>query len=434
MTRQLDQLSAALDRSHNLDAEQAALGGCFLRPALVATLELDPCDFFDPRHKVVWEAMQALERDRVPIDELSVEDVLKRAGRLDAVGGLAYLSQLALRVPTEDSTEHYARIVRDHACRRKLLYLGGSIARLVLDGDDLGEVLGEVQRELSACEPRRVGGGGELGVAAAEECRAIVAELDDVARGRTVGVPTGVTILDAQIGGLPVGVPSVVGARPAMGKSTLALNIALHAARQGGFGVHVLTFEDSRKMFAQRLLSMESGVDVGRVGSRHLEPAETAALMQASDGLRGLKGLHVEHGHGLDARAVARRVRSRRREINTRLVVVDYVQRVPHPDRRLRRHEQLDDSMNVFAELAGQEDLAVLVLSQLTRPERGKEDACPTLEDFKGSGAIEEAGKLIIGLHKSKQQGEIDLLVLKNAQGPQAQVIARWDRAHCRIW
>lgn len=429
----IDQFSRALDRCHNLDAEQSVLGGCFQRPAILAYLELDQGDFADPRHKCIWSALRALEQDRMPVDEIAVEDVLRRVGKLDAVGGLAYLSQLALRCPNESNTEHYARIVREHACRRRLLYLGSGIAVKVLDDLELDEVLGEVQRELTECEPRRLDTGGELGAAAEAECRATVAGLDDVAHGKPVGIPTGVAILDALIGGLPFGVPSVVGARPGMGKSTLALNIALHAARRGGTGVHVVTFEDPRKTFAQRLLAMESGVDVARIRARTLERTETAALAQAADALRDMTGLYVEHGHGLDARTIARRVRSRRRDLDTRLVVLDYVQRIPHPDRRLRRHEQLDDHMNVIAELAGKEDLAVLVLSQLSRPDRGN-DARPTLEDFKGSGAIEEAGKLIIGLHKAQAQGELELLVLKNHQGPKAHVIARWDLPHCRIW
>jgi replicative DNA helicase len=428
-----DDFDEALKRSANIDAEQGAIGGCFRKPAILEYLELDARDFFDPRHQCIWSAMESLKGDRLPVDELSVEDVLKRAGKLDAVGGLAYLSQLALRVPTEDATEHYARIVREHACRRRLLYLAGSIPSRVVANEELDELLGDVGRELAACEPAQRDPGGELGPAAVVECREAVAELDQVARGKTVGVPTGVAILDEHIGGLPVGVPSVVGARPAMGKSTLALNIALHAARRGGFGVHIVTYEDPRKTYAQRLLSMESGVDVARVAARTFDSVESAALMRASDAVRALKGLYVEHGHGLDVRTITRRVRSRRRELGTRLVILDYIQLIPHRDRRLRQHEQIEDNMNALAELAGQEGIAVLVLSQLKRPERGEVHR-PTLDDFRGSGSIEQVGKLIIGLHKAQQQGELELLVLKNHQGPEAQIIARWDRAHCRIW
>lgn len=428
----LDQFSRAMDRCHNLEAEQAVLGGCFFRPDVLSWLELDEGDFFDPRHRAVWRAMQGLAADRVPVDEIAVEDVLKRTGRLEPVGGLAYLSQLALRCPNEDSTAFYANIVREHACRRRLLYLGSGIATKVLEDQELDELLGEVQRELTACEPRRRDAGGELGEAAAEDYRALVSEVDQVARGQTVGVPTGVAILDAQIGGLPDGVPSVLGARPGMGKSTLALNIALYAARTCGYGVHIVTYEDPRKTFAQRLQAMESGVDVMRIRARTVDRQEAAALAQAAESLRQLKGLYVEHGHGLDMRAIVRRVRGRRRELGTRLVVIDYLQRVPHADRRLRRHEQLEDHMDVLAAFAGEENLALLVLSQLKRAE--DRDSRPTLDDFKGSGAIEESGKLIIGLHKAQAVGELELLVLKNAQGPQAQVKASWNRATCRIW
>lgn len=429
MNREFDE---AVQRTRDTDAEAAVIGGCMLKPSILEWLDLEPEAFFDARHQAVWRAIQALRRDRMGVDEVTVASALRASGKLDFVGGPAFIAQLGLRVPTEDNTVYYADVVRENHCTREILYRCATAASRSrsMRGEEL---LADMQRALAETEPHRRDQPLTAGAAAEEELRALLAFLD---RQKTetvsVGIRTGVELLDQETGGIPTGVVSVLAARTGVGKSTLVRNMAQAASAQGG-GAHVLTWEDRRSTFAQRDLADESGVDVKRIRSRDLEGYEVSQLIAAADRLRERKRIVWDHAHGMSAARAIRRVRAMRRELGTRLVVVDYIQLLPAPGRGMKKHEQVEANLNAFAELAGQEDLAVVVVAQLGR-EVEKENRRPRLSDMKDSGAIEQVGKLIIALHPTSNANEIEVLVLKNHQGPKdLLLVARYDAARSRI-
>lgn len=422
----------AVVATRDTDAEAAVIGGCIMKPSILEWLDLDSRAFFDPRHQAVWEAMQGLRHDRVGVDEVTIASALRAIGKLDAVGGAAFIAQLGLRVPTEENTVHYADIVRQNWCTRRVLYGCAEAAARSrsLRGEEL---LADMQRLLAEAEPTQRDQPLTAGAAAEEEIRAVLAFLDRRKAGAvSVGIRTGVELLDAETGGIPTGVVTVLAARTGVGKSTLVRNMAQACAADGG-GVHVLTWEDRRSTFAQRDLADESGIDVKRIRSRDLEGYEVTQLLQAAERLRDRKRIVWDHAHGMTAARAIRRVRAMKRDLGTRLVVVDYIQLLPSPSRGMKRHEQIEVSMNALAELAGQEDIAVVVVAQLGR-EVEKENRRPRLSDMKDSGAIEQVGKLIIALHQDGNPNEIELLILKNHQGPKdRQVVARYDAARSRI-
>lgn len=428
MVTRLDQFDAAHQRSRHLEAEQAVLGGCFLRPEMVGWLDLYPAEFFDPRHQAVWRVMQDLHRDGVAVDEVTVASGLKERG-VEAIS-LAYVSQLGLICPSEDSTEHYARIVHEQAVNRRVLEMAASIpARLCpeISGETL---LADVQRSLSEIETGRGGDSVDVSEAVRDECEAIKRFVD--AGGKYVGVPTGLATLDEKIGGLIVGAPTLLGARPGEGKSTMALNVANNASSLG-FGVHLFTYEDRRNTFAQRQLSYLSGVPVDRIRARTFQRGDLGLLDVAREELLKPRGIELEHAHGMNASTLVRRVRAKRRAIKTRLVIVDYVQLMPAPDRRMKRYEAIGANMNALVELAGKDDLAVLVLSQLGR-DGVRENRQPRMEDFRESGDLEQSAKLILALHsKSRESPTVEVHVLKNHQGEAAVFDVHYSRATCRM-
>lgn len=431
MNREWDEAAA---RSVDLDAEAAVIGGCMIKPSILEWIDLDAEAFFDPRHRLVWEAMMALRGDRVAVDEVTVGSFLTRAGKMDAVGGAAFIAQLGLRVPTEDNTSHYADVVRENWTTRRILYVAGSAASRArtMRGEEL---LADLHRSLAETEPRHRSAPVTAAQAAEHELRAILAFIDRKRDGtESVGIPTDVEALDAETGGIPTGVVTVLAARTGVGKSTMVRNMA-RAAHSRGMGVHVLTWEDRRSTFAQRDLADEADVDVKRIRSRDLEAYEIQQLVKATDRLRERKHIVWDHAHGMRADQAVRRVRALKRDLGTRLVVFDYLQAMPSPAPRsgMKRHEQIELSLNTFAELAGQDDLAVVVVSQFGRAVE-QENRRPRLSDLKDSGAIEQVGKLIIALHHAGVAGELEVLVLKNHQGPaDLRVVARYEPSRSRI-
>lgn len=422
----------ARDLAVDLRAEQAVLGAALNRPAVLDWLELEPEAFWDPRHQHVWRAMRALADARKPVDEITLAAELQQAGRLALVGGQLYLAELGLRMPMSENLPAYADVLRQHLASRRMLLLAASIPSRIRAGVVGEELLSDVQLGLSELEPAASDGDGEWSAAVAGEVRSTVEGVERTARGETAlsTIPLGISHVDARIGGLPIGVPSVLGARPKVGKSSLALCIALAAARRGQ-AVHVITLEDKRSVWTQRALAQVSGIDVRRIAARQLSRDEITALALAGEELAKVRGLRIDHGHGLEVPRLVRMVRARRRDLGTRLVILDYLQLVPHAP-RAKRDEELEAAMNAMAELAGRDDLAVLVVSQFNRS--GEEEGrAPRLSDFRGSGSIEQVGKLILALHPAAGENEVELHVLANHQGPTARFFARWDAPRCWI-
>lgn len=439
MTERAFDLNAAFDdaatRSRHLDAEQAVIGGCLNKPDILGWLELDAAAFFDPRHQAVWGAMQDLLGARVAIDLVTVSARLREDGRFEAIGGEAYLLQLELRCPSTDNIEHYAGVLIENLVNRRVLQIAGAVPSLIRDGDVGADLLSVLQSQLLGAEPSARDTAIDITAAVRKEYEQILVDWEKRAKTGSVdvGVPTGIQRLDADTGGLIIGAPTILGARPGKGKSTLCLNLANHAARLG-YGVHVFTYEDGTRTFAQRQLSFWAGVDVSRIRVRDLDRHEVNLLRAAAEEHHERRPpIALELAHGMPVQTLVRRVRGRRRELKTRLVIVDYLQLIPPPDRRMKRVEFVEENMHGLTDLAGKEDLAVLVVSQLSR-ECEKEGRRPRKSDFRDSGAIEQDGKLMLALHDPGDKNLLEILILKNHQGPGETVIpVHYDRARARI-
>jgi replicative DNA helicase len=424
-------MSAPADRDRQV--EQAVLGGCIVKPDLIDTLDLDREAFASTRHRSIWDAMLAVRRDGGKVDELTIASALRKAKLLDDVGGELYIAEVTLRVPTVANVITYAEILREHAITRRVLALAQSVPDRLESGLTGEDLLSDIQRALSEIDARPRELPVTLGEAVVTEWREIFSFLDRAKNGELPGIPTGIASLDDLTGGLPRGSPIVFGARPGEGKSTLALCVARHAASLG-IGVHVFTYEDRRPAYAQRQLAAHADVDVSRIRARTLDRSEITAITRAAEELKGMRQVVIEHAHGMPVSYVIRRARGQRRDLRTEMVIVDYLQLIPAPRRGLRRFEIVEENINALAELAGQDDLAVVIVSQLGR-ESEREGRRPRLSDFRDSGAIEAVGKLIVALHNPPdgQAGELELIVLKNHQGPRMLVHARYDAARCRI-
>lgn len=386
---------------HNLDAEASILGAAIVRPELLTRLELETDDFYDHRHQVTWEALRNLEANGTPIDVVTLDAEIDRRGKLEAIGGIAFLGELTLRVPTTDNVVAYAKIVENHArVRAQAIAFSELAQRAVGWYDDPDELVGEAMATLAKLDRAQP----DATVTIGELVKRRVRELEELARVREtgatglVGVPTGIKSLDARIGGYPLGDISLLGARPAMGKTAMAM-AAVDAATQASYGAHVFSQEGGWRMYADRAIARATGISVERVRKGEFAAGDAARVGHAMMryGLR--KNWLLDDRAGLSAAEIIRSVRRFKKTNNTKLVVIDYIQ-ILRRSRGLSENEALDEIITMFAHAALADDVAYLVLSQLNREVEKRVDKRPQKSDLRGSGALEERPRVIVSPYR----------------------------------
>jgi replicative DNA helicase len=458
--------STAKPLPHNLDAEQSVLGGVILRNQVLVELDrLEVESFYDHRHKVIWGAIRALEARRDPIDVVTLEAEIERAEKLDAIGGVAFLGELALRVPTADNTIAYAKIVEDRWLLRRLILASADLAdqaQRMEWNDDPSELVDEWIGRLSSIErarPEESATIGELTQRRLHQLERIIAERRDGERALT-GVPTGVAGLDRKLGGWQIGICNLLAARPAMGKSATAIASA-QATAEAGMGVHVFSLEDAWTAYADRVLSRNSAVPAQKIRQGDLTNLEIGELFGAQGKAHAWsRRWRIDNRAEVTASDIVRTVRRHRRELETKLVVVDYAHLVKKLTRRgMRDEEALDEIVTTFARAAKDDDLAYLVLAQLNRKCEERPDKRPMLSDLRGSGAFEERCKVMVGQYRGVYYGgdprrgvdydcdcptaithctahaptheqweqQVQLLLLKNNNGETGRIWAHWN-------
>lgn len=439
------------------ELEQSVLGAVFLRPDNLALLpSLEPGHFLTFRAKTVFSAIRNLEAKGLPIDVTTVGDELGREGTLEAVGW-GYLGECALRVPTTDNAIEYARRVRDAALRRDvMLALGEAMTVAKDDGLTGGDLLSVALSKLTALDAGQPGTGQTIG----ELISRRMAQLDEIAKERIdgrmtmTGYPTGVAKLDEKIGGWQAGIVTIVAARPAMGKSSLGLATA-DACTAAGFGVHLFSLEDTEESYVDRVLSRASKVPAETLRNCSLNRGQMADVHAVTKGIKARKHWLVDGRSGITADEIVREVRRRKRDIGTKVVIVDYIQLVKKP-KNASTHEALTEIVTAFSDAAKQDKVAYLVMSQLNREIEKREDKRPLMSDLRESGSLEERAKCIVGLYRGSEYGDkpkkgvdyadgqsapsseefkrqVQLLILKNSNGRTGRVMADWNGQLTRI-
>ena len=394
---------------HDPDAEQAVIGGIFIDNRVLASLtDLEVADFAIGDHQHLFGAIRNLEAQGLPIDLVTVGGELDKWAKVRGLNSMsldAAIGACVLRCPAPDNVPHYAAILRRHRITREttrvLSILVGAAQRGALEGEELlAEASGEILRISSgqgAEDP-----GASTGQIVRDECARIVTEIDHP--GVTSGMPTGLPSLDALTGGIPYAVTTLVLARPGHGKTTLAHNFAWCAAVLGNDTPLLYSYEDNHQSFAQRSIAQSSGVPTERIRTRNLQKQDLASLSSARERMLGRREVIVRAaGIGIDE--LIRDARSRRirgsKDGSTvgRLVIVDYVQKMPEPD-GASRNERLGVLSRKLSEFAAKDGIAVIVCSQVNRSVEKRDDHVPSLADARDCGELEQDCKLALGLYR----------------------------------
>jgi replicative DNA helicase len=390
--------------------------------ANVALEKLHSEDFYRPVHQVIFQAVSDLFNANQPIDAVTVSDALRRANALDRVGGVGFLTGLIDAVPTASNVEYYAGIVEEHALRRRLLRVGGDIGSLASTMDQpIAEVLDRSEQAVFAVSERRVGDGLALidpllgpAIERAEELNRQGLEI--------TGTPMGFRDLDRKLAGLHPTNLLIIAARPGMGKTALALNIAQNVA-VNDIPVAVFSLEMSREEIVTRMLCAQGRIDSQRLRSGRLTESDFTKLSNAASVLYK-KPLYVDDSPGLTVTEIRAKSRRLRRRPGLGLVIVDYLQLMSGSGGENRQQEIALISRSL-KNLARELDVPIIAVSQLNRSLESREDKRPRLGDLRESGAIEQDADVVMFIYRNEYyhpeaqetKGIAELNIAKHRQG-----------------
>src|SRR5579862_6633464 len=414
---------------HNLEAERSILGAVLLdNHSLNAAVEkLRSEDFFLPQHRQIFQRMIQLGEKQQAIDVVTLMDDLTRRGELESAGGVAYLSQLADGLPRVTNVEHYARIVKEKAVLRSLIFSASAIQEQALAaGDDADVILDRAESVIFQLAEDRVKS-GLIGVK--ELVRDNFERLEKIfSEGRRItGLASGYPGLDNETAGLQPSELIILAARPSMGKTALALNIAENVALRLREPVAVFSLEMSKESLLLRLLASEARVDAHKFRTGHMGRDDwgkiTAALANLGDA-----PIWIDDSASSTVLEMGAKARRLKRDRGLSLVIVDYIQLVvPSTNRRnSNRQEEVSGISRALKALAKELKVPVVVLSQLTRaPER--EDRKPQLADLRESGAIEQDADVVMFINRpnfyktdipEEERARAELIIAKQRNGP----------------
>ncbi len=416
-----------------LDAEISLLGSLFLDAEAIMRVadSVRPEDFYRPEHAAIYEVMLGLFERHVPIDLVTVNEELASRKLTDMVGGPAKLSALVSAVASATNVVHYAQIVRQKALLRRLISASNQIGELGFQEDREAErILDEAETTLFGVTQRYL----------KQNFVSIRSVLDDsferlgmLAKqdGALRGVPTGFRYLDRLLGGLQRSDLIILAARPSMGKTTFALNMAEHAAVKEGKSVGIFSLEMSKEQLVDKMISSVGKVDSWKLRSGQLSEDEMGRLIEAQAELAEVK-LFIEDTAGLSVMEVRTKARRLQAEHGLDMLMVDYLQLMQgsskaNADNRVQEVSEISRSLKA---LAKELNIPILALSQLSRSVEARNDKRPMLSDLRESGSIEQDADVVMFLYrddyynKNKEEHDhtVEVLVSKHRNGPTGDV------------
>ncbi len=420
----------------NIDAEEAILGAILVNPACMNKVveHLRPESFYKPAHRYVYEAMLQLYNGEDKIDIVSVSDVLNINQKLELVGGRAFINDLSYKTITTTNVEYYAKIVQEKAIKRSLINAGSEI---VSSGYDLNPI----EESLELAEKL-------IFDIASQKASKSLAPIKDLVydtyakieerynnKGQLTGAATGFYDLDSMMNGLQKSDLIILAARPAMGKTAFALNIAQNVALRANVPVAIFSLEMSKDQLVQRLLCSEAEVDTQRLKTGNMQAKDWEKLALAMSNFTESKStIYIDDTAGCtitDIRAKCRRLAMA--EKNLGLIVIDYLQLIEGTGRE-DRMQQISSISRGLKILAKELNVPIIALSQLSRAVESRTDKRPMLSDLRESGSIEQDADIVMFIYrdeyyknandeeeeaeKAANKGEAEIIIAKHRNGP----------------
>lgn len=429
------------DAPRDEDMERYVIGSVLINPIIYVNLAsiLNVEDFYVTRHRYIWESFHRLfERG----DEIEPETLLRDLtdhGQYEQVGGDLYISDIITHTPSAMYAEQYARIIERDAVRRRLMSAADEIKRIAVDRQlTLEEVINKSESHLFDVSEKRTQGQVVSVQEAAEQYFTHLENMMNSSR-RGLGLPTGFTKLDTLLGGLQRSDLMIFAGRPGMGKTSFMLSLALNAASQYGARVLIFSLEMGVEQLVQRLVSMETGINMQRLRTGQFEGNEEARLVEALGRLSSLN-IFLDDSASLTPIQMRTKVQRVKHEYGLELVILDYLQLMHAPGYEGNRVQEISYISRQMKELAREANVPLLSAAQLSRAVEQRSDKRPQLSDLRESGSIEQDADIVMFLYRdvvyneaTENPNQADVIVAKHRNGPTDTIPLYFDSSITRF-
>ena len=418
----------SLDRNppQDIDAEKSVLGAMLSSKDAIADVveEIKGVDFYRPGHELIFNTITDLYGRGDPADTVTTADELDRRGELERAGGRLYLAELLTNVTVTANATYYAKIVAEKAVLRRLVEASIRIAQMGYQGQgEVADIVDAAQQTLYDVSTRKTSEEyhplSELFESTFDELEAIEARGDAMA-----GIPTGFTDLDELTNGFMPGQMVIVAARPAMGKSTLALDFARAAAIKNHLAAAIFSLEMGRNEIVMRLLSAEAGIELSRMRAGRLSEEDWQRMVDKTTQISSAP-LFIDDSPNLTMMEIRAKARRMKQKFDLKLIIIDYMQLMTSGKKVESRQLEVSEFSRQIKLLAKELEIPVVALSQLNRGPEQRTDKKPMMSDLRESGSLEQDADVVILLHRedvydkeSPRAGEADIIVAKHRNGP----------------
>ncbi len=426
---------------HNLVAEQSIIGSMIMdKDAIVVAAEIvTKEDFYDQRYGVIFEAMIELHSEGHPTDLITLQNKLKEKDLPPELSSLEVIRDLIASVPTSANVRHYANIVKEKSVLRQMIKVTEGISNeCYLDKKGTEEILDNAEKQVfNILQKRNTGNVVDIKDVVVESLESIEAAARN--KGSVTGVATGFYDLDYKTAGLQPSDLVLLAARPSMGKTALALNIAEHVAIKNNIPTAIFSLEMSRDQLVKRIMSMHSRIDSQTIRTGDLNDDEWVDLVETSR-IIGNSNLTIDDTAGISVNELRSKCRKLKLEKNLGLIIIDYLQLMSGSKHSESRQQEISEISRSLKALAREVDAPVLALSQLSRAVEQRPDKRPMLSDLRESGAIEQDADVVMFIYRddyynndSEEKGISEIIIGKQRNGPTGTIKLAWQAEYTKF-
>ena len=421
---------------HSLEAEQSVIGSMIMdKDAIMAANEiLISEDFYHQQYGVLFDTMVELFNAGLPVDLITLQNKLKEKDAPAEITSLEYVRELLDAVPTSANVKYYAKIVKDHAMRRKLIKLNQEIENECYSGQESVETVMDITEKKVFELLQSRGGSGDF-VSIRKVVMNALEKIENSAKsdGNVTGIPTGFVDLDYRTAGLQPSDLILIAARPSMGKTAFVLNIAQYVAFHEDMCTAIFSLEMSKEQLVNRLFSLESHVDAQALRTGNLSDADWEKLIEGA-GVIGNSHLIIDDTPGISIAEMRSKCRKYKLEHDLKLIIIDYLQLMSGSGKSSdSRQQEISDISRSLKALARELSVPVIALSQLSRAVEQRPDHRPMLSDLRESGAIEQDADVVMFIYRddyynkdTELKGVSEIIIAKQRNGPIGTVNLAW--------
>lgn len=412
----------------NLEAEQAVLGAILLQSeALITAMErVSTEDFYDKSHQLIYEAMIQLSEDNQPIDLITLTSLMQDKGQLEDIGGVSYLAKLAQAVPTAANVDYYAQIIEEKSMLRRLIRTATTIvSEGYAGGEDVSGMLSDAERKILEISNRRSSSGF---IAIKDVLMEVFDKVESLYqnRGNTTGIPSGFVDLDKMTSGFQRNDLIIVAARPSVGKTAFALNIAQNVAVRANETVAIFSLEMSAAQLVQRMICAEANLDANVMRNGEFKGDDDWSKLTMGIAALSEAEIYIDDTPGVTVADIRAKCRRLKKEKGLGMIVIDYLQLIQGRGKSgENRQQEVSEISRTLKQIARELDVPVIALSQLSRGVEQRQDKRPMMSDLRESGSIEQDADIVAFLYRddyynqeTEKKNIIEIIIAKQRNGP----------------